>query len=49
MEHADHLITAAAAAQGQGTPHLLQIVIVVSVLGAGLLAWFLLRGYKRDE
>ncbi|MFE1955562.1 MULTISPECIES: hypothetical protein [Streptomyces] len=46
MDHAEHLIAAAAQ---QGAGNLLRIVIVVSVLGAVLLAWFLLRGYKRDE
>ncbi|MFI7007444.1 hypothetical protein [Streptomyces sp. NPDC050145] len=47
MDHAEHLIAVAAAQQGAG--NLLRIVIVVSVLGAVFLAWFLLRGYKRDE
>jgi uncharacterized ion transporter superfamily protein YfcC len=35
--------TASDAQQGPGT--LLRVVIVVAVLGAAFLAWFLLRGY----
>lgn len=31
-----------------GPGALLRIVIVVGVVGAALLAWFLLRGYKQD-
>ncbi|NYI06644.1 hypothetical protein [Allostreptomyces psammosilenae] len=39
-------LAADAGAQGPGT--LLRVVIVVSVLGAVLGAWFLLRGYADD-
>ncbi len=31
------------------SPYLLPIVIVVSVLGAAFLAWFLLRGYGNKD
>ncbi|RAJ70908.1 hypothetical protein ACN2WE_14345 [Streptomyces sp. cg28] len=41
----DHII----AASEQGAGNLLRIVLVVGVLGAVFLAWFLLRGYKRDD
>ncbi|WP_018531415.1 MULTISPECIES: hypothetical protein [unclassified Streptomyces] len=44
--HLDHVISAAAE---QGTGPLLRIVLIVGVLGAVFLAWFLLRGYKRDD
>ncbi|WP_128979795.1 hypothetical protein [Streptomyces roseicoloratus] len=37
------LLAAAAEPQGLGGP--LRIVLVVSILGGALLAWFLLRGY----
>ncbi|MFJ8827157.1 hypothetical protein ACIREE_35990 [Streptomyces sp. NPDC102467] len=42
-----HIVNAAASGQGPG--NLLRIVIVVGVLGALFMAWFLLRGYKRDD
>jgi len=35
----------AVASDSAGSGALLRVVIVVSVLGAALLAWFLLRGY----
>ncbi|MFJ9035837.1 hypothetical protein ACIRF8_04515 [Streptomyces sp. NPDC102406] len=38
-----------AAAADQGPGNLLRIVLVVALLGAVFLAWFLLRGYKRDD
>ncbi|MBO1333932.1 hypothetical protein [Streptomyces sp. VRA16 Mangrove soil] len=49
MDHniSDHLVSAVAADQGPG--NLLRIVLIVGVLGAVLLAWFLLRGYKNDD
>ncbi|MGY0061812.1 hypothetical protein ACWY4P_35640 [Streptomyces sp. LZ34] len=33
---------------GGGPGALLRVVLVVGVVGAVLLAWFLLRGYKQD-
>ncbi|MFF8370724.1 hypothetical protein ACF05W_17980 [Streptomyces lydicus] len=36
------------AAHGGGPGWILRTVIVVGFLGAGLLAWFLLRGYGQD-
>jgi hypothetical protein len=42
-----HVVNAAASDQGPG--NLLRIVLVVAVLGAAFMAWFLLRGYKRDD
>ncbi|WP_203645368.1 hypothetical protein [Streptomyces sp. SID14478] len=47
MDHFDHVLSAAAADQGPG--NLLRIVLIVAVLGAVFLGWFLLRGYKRDD
>ncbi|WP_372346466.1 hypothetical protein [Streptomyces sp. KL116D] len=47
MDHVDHVISAAASDQGAG--NLLRIVLIVGVLGAAFLGWFLLRGYKRDD
>ncbi|MEU6392771.1 hypothetical protein [Streptomyces sp. NPDC046939] len=42
-----HAVTAAASDQGPG--NLLRIVLLVAILGAVFMAWFLLRGYKRDD
>ncbi|MEV1019164.1 hypothetical protein [Streptomyces sp. NPDC050264] len=42
-----HVVNAAAAGQGPGS--LLRIVLIVGILGALFMAWFLLRGYKRDD
>ncbi|MBA6437244.1 hypothetical protein V2J94_10330 [Streptomyces sp. DSM 41524] len=39
---------AATSHSNDGPGALLRIVIVVGVVGAALLAWFLLRGYKQD-
>ncbi|MFI8965707.1 hypothetical protein ACIGO8_26760 [Streptomyces sp. NPDC053493] len=39
-------LLAAPAQQGPGDT--LRIVLLVSIVGAALLAWFLLRGYRRD-
>ncbi|MFF3968634.1 hypothetical protein ACFYZ6_02280 [Streptomyces rubiginosohelvolus] len=39
----------AAASQEQGPGDTLRIVLLVSILGAVLLAWFLLRGYRNDD
>ncbi|MEV3855420.1 hypothetical protein AB0J38_13960 [Streptomyces sp. NPDC050095] len=47
IDHIDHVISAVASDQGPG--NLLRIVLIVGVLGALFLAWFLLRGYKRDD
>jgi hypothetical protein len=38
-----------AASVEQGPGNLLRVVLVVSVLGAVLLAWFLLRGYRDKD
>ncbi|MET8470767.1 hypothetical protein ABZY90_16220 [Streptomyces sp. NPDC006422] len=46
MEHIDLVLSAAS---GQGPGNLLRGVLIVGVVGAVLLAWFLLRGYKRDD
>ncbi|MFZ3557517.1 MULTISPECIES: hypothetical protein [unclassified Streptomyces] len=46
MNHIDHVISAAG---DQGAGNLLRGVLIVGVLGAGFLAWFLLRGYKSDD
>ncbi|MGW0819968.1 hypothetical protein [Streptomyces sp. NPDC002845] len=47
--HAGWLTGAANAAGQQGPGNLLRVVLIVMVLGSVLLAWFLLRGYKRDD
>ena len=36
----------AAASEQQGPGNTLRIVLIVSIVGAALLAWFLLRGYR---
>ncbi|MFB6838899.1 hypothetical protein [Streptomyces sp. NPDC056361] len=40
-------LLAEAAAQGPGNT--LRIVLIVSLVGGALLAWFLLRGYRGDD
>ncbi|GHA48446.1 hypothetical protein GCM10010372_55480 [Streptomyces tauricus] len=51
MEHSpgSWLVEAASAAQEQGAGNLLRVVLIVMVVGCVLAAWFLLRGYKRDD
>ncbi|MGP4049708.1 hypothetical protein [Streptomyces sp. 2A115] len=51
MEHPPEswLAEAASAAQQQGAGNLLRVVLIVMVVGCVLTAWFLLRGYKRDD
>jgi hypothetical protein len=52
MEHipaAAWLTEAASAASKQGPGDLLRVVLIVMVLGTVLTAWFLLRGYRRDD
>ncbi|MBV1940982.1 hypothetical protein ACFWBR_30735 [Streptomyces sp. NPDC060006] len=51
MEHLPEswLTEAASAAQQQGAGNLLRVVLIVMVVGCVLVAWFLLRGYKRDD
>ncbi|MFE9643845.1 hypothetical protein ACFYO0_06815 [Streptomyces sp. NPDC006365] len=51
MEHHPQawLAEAASAAQQQGSGNLLRVVLIVMVVGCVLVAWFLLRGYKRDD
>ncbi|MEU8704791.1 MULTISPECIES: hypothetical protein [unclassified Streptomyces] len=39
----------AAVSEGQGPGNLLRIVLLASLVGAALLAWFLLRGYRNDD
>ncbi|MEX0170719.1 hypothetical protein [Streptomyces sp. LMG1-1-1.1] len=40
-------LLAEAAAQGPGNT--IRIVLIVSLVGGALLAWFLLRGYRADD
>ncbi|WP_033894375.1 hypothetical protein [Streptomyces anulatus] len=47
MPHTDVLL--AAASQEPGPGGTLRIVLLVSILGTVLLAWFLLRGYRNDD
>ncbi|MFD5816119.1 hypothetical protein ACFV06_12005 [Streptomyces sp. NPDC059618] len=52
MEHipaAAWFTEAAAAADKQGPGNLLRVVLIVMIIGVVLTAWFLLRGYKRDD
>ncbi|MCX4990979.1 MULTISPECIES: hypothetical protein [unclassified Streptomyces] len=52
MEHipaAAWLTEAANAADKQGPGNLLRVVLIVMIIGGVLGAWFLLRGYKRDN
>ncbi|MGW9420561.1 hypothetical protein ACWGSU_04080 [Streptomyces koyangensis] len=46
MDHAAHLALLLAADQPPANGIPFRIFIVVSVVGAILLAWFLLRGYR---
>ncbi|AJE85672.1 MULTISPECIES: hypothetical protein [Streptomyces] len=46
MHDAHPVLLATDTAAEQGAGNLLRVVIVVSVLGAVLLAWLLLRGYR---
>ncbi|MER5896998.1 MULTISPECIES: hypothetical protein [unclassified Streptomyces] len=39
----------AAASEDQGPGNTLRVVLLVSLVGAALLAWFLLRGYRNDD
>ncbi|MFI9076930.1 hypothetical protein ACIGW8_10620 [Streptomyces sioyaensis] len=51
MPHPSVLLAAAAAqetARDVGPGWLLRTVIIVGVVGAVLLAWLLLRGYRQD-
>ncbi|MGW0787307.1 hypothetical protein ACWD04_03415 [Streptomyces sp. NPDC002911] len=38
----------AAVSEGQGPGDTLRVVLLVALVGAALLAWFLLRGYRND-
>lgn len=39
----------AAATEDQGPGNTIRIVLIASLVGAALLAWFLLRGYRNDD
>ncbi|MER7856221.1 MULTISPECIES: hypothetical protein [Streptomyces] len=47
MPHIAVTLAAASAEQGPGAT--LRIVLLVSIVGAVLLAWFLLRGYRNND
>ncbi|MFF3951971.1 hypothetical protein ACFYY1_02065 [Streptomyces sp. NPDC001890] len=47
MPHTVALLAAASGAQGPGNT--LRVVLLASLVGAGLLGWFLLRGYRNDD
>lgn len=47
MPHTVALLAAASEEQGPGNT--IRIVLLVSLVGAALLAWFLLRGYRNDD
>lgn len=44
-----HDVTALALSDSPGPGPVMRSIIVVSVLGAAFLAWFLLRGYRDDD
>ncbi|MER8235965.1 hypothetical protein [Streptomyces sp. NPDC094049] len=46
---ADSVTALLAAAAQQGPGDTLRIVLLVSIVGGVLLAWFLLRGYRTEE
>ncbi|MFE3071716.1 hypothetical protein [Streptomyces sp. NPDC059247] len=46
---ADSATTLLAAAAQQGPGDTLRIVLLVSLVGGALLAWFLLRGYRTED
>ncbi|MDX2558826.1 hypothetical protein PV371_04075 [Streptomyces sp. TX20-6-3] len=45
----DTAATLLAAAAQEGPGDTLRIVLLVSIVGGALLAWFLLRGYRTDD
>ncbi|MEV0091500.1 hypothetical protein [Streptomyces sp. NPDC050738] len=45
----DQLALLAAASDAQGPGNVIRVVLVVSIVGAGLLAWILLRGYRNND
>ncbi|MBT2377472.1 MULTISPECIES: hypothetical protein [unclassified Streptomyces] len=47
MPHTAVLLAAASSEQGPGAT--LRIVLLASIVGAVLLAWFLLRGYRDND
>ncbi|HEY9437372.1 MAG TPA: hypothetical protein VIS29_01730 [Streptomyces sp.] len=47
MTYAAALLAAASEERGPGNT--LRIVLLGSIVGAALLAWFLLRGYGKDD
>ncbi|MEW2065587.1 hypothetical protein [Streptomyces sp. NPDC007346] len=47
MPHTAVLLAAVAEEQGPGAT--LRIVLLASIVGAVLLAWFLLRGYRNKD
>ncbi|MEV8452181.1 hypothetical protein AB0467_04980 [Streptomyces sp. NPDC052095] len=47
MPHTVALLAAASGAQGPGST--LRIALLVSLVGAVLLGWFLLRGYRNND
>ncbi|MGC5342531.1 hypothetical protein ACPXCE_07610 [Streptomyces sp. DT24] len=47
MPHTFALIAAASDSQGPGNT--VRIVLVASIVGAVLLGWFLLRGYRNND
>lgn len=49
VHHFAALLADAASDSQQGPGTLLRVVIVVAVLGAAFLAWFLLRGYRDND
>lgn len=47
MPDTTHLLAAATDQQGPGDT--LRVLLVVLIVGAVLLAWFLLRGYRNND
>lgn len=44
-----HDMTGLAISDTAGPGPVMRTIIVVTVVGAALMAWFLLRGYSKDE
>ncbi|NUS15751.1 MAG: hypothetical protein HOY69_30875 [Streptomyces sp.] len=44
-----HDVTTLAVSDSQGPGPVMRTVLVVTVLGVALMAWFLLRGYGKDK
>jgi hypothetical protein len=44
-----HDVTTLAVSNSAGPGPVMRSIIVIAVVGAGLLAWFVLRGYRNND